>query len=93
MAGKVYQMNGRAPAKKFNFFIGNEIVSALTIVSRFIDTQGTLNSVDHVFSRSLTEVCIQDDAIARFRELNDDLREPLCQSLLLAKTFVELLRH
>ena len=85
-------MNGRAPAREFNFLIGNEIVSSLNIVDNFINNQGAPNSSDHVFSRSLAEVHFQDNCIVRFKEFNDDFRDSLCQSLLLGKTFVELLK-
>lgn len=85
-------MNARDSASHFNFIIGNEIVSSQTMVSSAIFESDASPSDDHVFRKSLKEVTFSKSAKETFSNYDYDARESLCQSLVLGKTFAELMK-
>lgn len=92
MAQKLFELNSRSAARHFNLIVGNEVVSSTRLVSDVISSNKMSNADDHVYRRSLQELTFEEKAVQKFEVLDDDSKEPLSQSLIVAKAFIEILK-
>lgn len=92
-AERIFEVHSSTSARHFNFVVGNELVSPQSMVSHKLNGEEISTPDDHVFGRSLSEVTFSVNATVKYNLYKDDMKEPLCQSLLLGKTFVDYLQE
>ncbi|XP_034240208.1 uncharacterized protein LOC117644700 [Thrips palmi] len=89
---RIFETKFRSAARHFNLIVGNEVVSSTNMISDVMSSQKMAESDDHVYRRSLREMTFEQHAVGKYNVSDDDMKESLSQTLLVAKAFTEILR-